>query len=124
MPALTPTQQLLAQVTSLAFLVASHVSGEAETKEMTKAMYKILVTGNGQLPLSETVRQHSAWIEERDGERKENKQDKKDTLAITVASANKDRSEAVAFRRQLWILAIGEIATFLLLGAAVLLKWK
>lgn len=81
MPSPTPTQQLVTQITSLAVSVASHISGETETKEMTKAMYKILVTGNGQPPLPETVRQHSAWIDERDAERKENKQYKKDVAS-------------------------------------------
>ena len=117
-------QQILTQISSLAISFAAHVSGEIETKEKITAMYKILVTGNGILPLPEIVRNHTEWIKEREEERCNEQIEKRDNITQNRKDTREDRTEAVAFKRQLWILAAGQVLTFLLLGLAVLFKWK
>lgn len=111
------SQQVLAQVSSLALSFASHVSGEVETKGKIDAMYKILVTGNGEVPLPETVRQHCTWIQVHDADREEVRQDAR-------TNVREDRNEAVASARQIRLLIIGQVVTFLLLGLSVALNWK
>lgn len=48
---------------SIGTSLSIHMSKDVERDKKTDAMYKLLVTGNGNPPLPEVVRNHAAWIE-------------------------------------------------------------
>jgi hypothetical protein len=128
MPRTTPrtSQQdpLLIQLTSLAVSFATHIATDAQNTEQIKAMYKILVTGNGVLPLPEIVRKHTEWIAERDEANKEIRNETRDEMVRNSVNTKEDRREAVSSKHQLWIMVCVQIVGFLLLGLEVLLHWK
>jgi hypothetical protein len=51
------------KLNELAISIAQLVTDLSGVKIQTSAMYKILVTGNGNKPLPEIVRNHEEWIE-------------------------------------------------------------
>jgi len=102
----TITQQVLDGVMELGKTLDLHVAADKANVEKVNAMYKIIVTGNGQPSLPETVRVHEAWIEER-------KTDLKTEF-----------SEARDFHRQMIALFIGQVLTFIALGIAVYIGWR
>jgi hypothetical protein len=108
------SKEILKQLTSLATTFATHLVGEKETVKKVDAMYKVLVTGNGEVPLPETVRKHTAWIEEHNYDQATSVQEKKDAIKTAKAQANTGDSATLAFKRQLWILAGGEIVVVIL----------
>jgi len=80
-----------------------HIQGDTERDRKTNAMYEILVTGNGEHPLPETVRKHDTWIEEKKEEEKEGSR------------------RQFEYKKGIIFLAVGEVLT-LLVGAAAYLK--
>jgi len=148
MPEKSTQLQILDQVSSLTVSLATHIAGQADTDVMTKAMYKILVTGNGIPPLPEIVRQHSEWIKSRaivqeelaalvnssrehgewikarEAERYEEKTDKKLDKATSTSDAKTDRREAVDFKRQIWLVVITQFVGFVIIGLEIALHWK
>jgi 6-phosphogluconate dehydrogenase (decarboxylating) len=119
------TQQILDQVSSLTISLATHISGQVASDVMTKAMYGILVTGqDGKPPLPEVVRRHEEWIVQHDSERAEVKKEHREDVLINTADTKKDRSEAVSFRRQIWLMIAAEVIGFILVGVEVALHMK
>ena len=60
----TTNQQVLEELSAVKLSFVTHCSKEEELREKIDAMYKVLVTGNGQPPLPETVRASEKWIKE------------------------------------------------------------
>ena len=48
---------------SIGTQLAVHIAGDKDRDEKTDAMYKIIVTGNGEPALPEVVRSQGEWIE-------------------------------------------------------------
>jgi len=102
----TMPQKLQDDLSDLIPRLAAHIAGDAELRGKMDAMYKILVTGNGDIPLPEQVRIHSSWIEAHDAIAKEIQNQK-----------NELDKERRLFKRQIYALFIGQaimIVVFLL----------
>jgi hypothetical protein len=91
-------------IQSIGTALAIHVSKDKERDKKTDDMYKILVVGNGEIPLPETVRGHTAWIEA---------QKKKDD------EGEKQRFEV---KKGVIFLAIGQTLTLIVGALAVYFK--
>jgi len=78
-------------------------TGGISMAKMVEAMYKIIVTGNGEPPLPEVVRTHETWITEQ----------KKCKEASEKESREMKRSIALAFLGQIVTLVIAAIIAYL-----------
>jgi hypothetical protein len=120
------TQQILAQLALLTTSVTAHHSSHIGIDDKIAAMYKILVTGDP--PLPEIVRKHELWIVEHDKEKTEIRQSGISRDLMATQSQQKDRSDAVAFRRQLTTVVITIVGTqivgFIVLAIEIALKMK
>lgn len=60
----TITQEVLADLAELYRVVDEHLAYDKSNCQKIDAMYKLLITGNGEPPLPEKVREHGKWINE------------------------------------------------------------
>ena len=102
------SQKLLDELTDVIPRLTIHIAADTDLQAKMAAMYKILVTGNGQPALPEIVRIHSAWIIAHDA------------IALQVEATRSDLAkETRLFRRQIQGLVISQILSFLFLVVAV-----
>ena len=50
------------EVSKISMCLVEHLAYDKGNRQKIEDMYKIIVTGNGDLPLPETVRKHENWI--------------------------------------------------------------
>lgn len=98
----TISQKLLDDLANVIPDLAIHIAGDINIKDKLDAMYKIIVTGNGTLPLPEQVRIHSAWIIAHDSLVMD-LQNKKDEV----------QKETRLFKKQIMSLFVGEALTLI-----------
>jgi hypothetical protein len=85
------------------FKTVTQLSTEFKSScDQVKAMYKILVTGNGQPPLPEVVREHEKWI----------------------ADQEKETEKREDTRLKIKLMGLGQILTLVGLAVAVWLGLK
>ena len=102
------SQKLLDELTDVIPRLAIHIAADADLQAKMSAMYKIIVTGNGDVALPETVRIHSAWIVAHDA------------IALQVEATRSDLAkETRLFRRQIQGLVISQVLAFLFLAVSV-----
>lgn len=71
MAALTPRVEALeGKMSDMKQMIAVREERDVEQGKKIDAMYKIIVTGNGQPPMPEMVRKHEEWIKEKEEEGK------------------------------------------------------
>lgn len=123
------------EVSKINVCLIEHLAYDKGNRQKIDDMYKIIVTGNGDLPLPETVRKHKDWIENHDKEQNniekynqeeilQSKKYSQEEILQGKKDVRDDRSEALAFKRQLWLLAIGQVLTLIGLGVTVFLKLR
>jgi hypothetical protein len=95
MPSVT-TAQVFEAITGLTVKVAEHLAAHSEECRKMDAMYKILVTGNGQPPLPETVRKHDEWIAEQKDRVKKTAEIGRATIMLIVGQVITLAGSAVA----------------------------
>ena len=104
----TISQKLLDQLTEVIPRLAIHIAADADLQLKLAAMYKIIVTGNGDVALPETVRIHSAWIIAHDA------------TALQIETNKIDlKKETRQFRRQIQGLVFSQVLTFVFLAIVV-----
>jgi hypothetical protein len=124
MPEKTAIQQVLDQVSTLTLSLANHMAGQTHTDQMTAAMYKLLITGNGNPPLPEIVHKHERWLEELRQDKCNDVEEIKKEEIVARSDARSDRREVITSNRQFWIMLASQLIGFILLGLAVVLRWK
>jgi G3E family GTPase len=83
MAASTITMQVLDKLAKMDTALTDHIARDAANCEKLDKVYKILVTGNGEIPLPEQVRIGMAWMETRKKEIAEEKEAEKDRAKET-----------------------------------------
>ena len=102
------SQKLLDELTDVIPRLAIHIAADTDLQAKMSAMYKILVTGNGQPALPEIVRIHSAWIIAHDA------------IVLQVEATRNDLAkETRLFKRQIQGLVISQVIAFIFLAIAV-----
>ena len=110
MPANLP-QKFLDQLMEVIPALAIHIAGDVPRDEKINAMYKLLVIGNGEPPIPETIRIQQAWILAHDA------------LVVAVEQkAAECAKESRMFKRQMIGLFVGEVLTLLGLAASTFLR--
>ncbi len=123
------------EVSKINICLIEHLAYDKGNRQKIDDMYKIIVTGNGDLPLPETVRKHKDWIENHDKEQNNiEKYNQEEMLQVKKYNQEEslqakkdtrdDRNEAITFKRQLWLLALGQVLTIIGLAVSVFLKLR
>ena len=98
--------EIMKQLTDINISLSTHLARDEENCTKIGKMYKIIVTGNGELPLPEMVRMHGTWIESQKQQEKERNVIARDLLA--------ERG-----RRKWSVILLGLSQGFTLVGLAV-----
>jgi len=117
-------QQVLVRLSELSAALTAHIALQSLLDEKLNAMYKIIVTGNGQPALPEVVRQHDSWILKHDEDSADASQKNHSRNLLSIQGAQKETSDAVAFGRQLFIVTATQVIGFVILGVEIFLKMK
>lgn len=112
-------QQVLDKINIINTTLITHIAtqdvrDEVRDKQLS-AVYKIMVTGNGDIPLTEVVRNHSAWIEEHNKDQDETYKEDKEMLMMNVVDEKKNKTDNKVSKRQ-FLIAIAVAVTTQVIG--------
>jgi hypothetical protein len=80
----TISEKVLQKLSEIENSLSTHFERDRTNCEKIDATYKLLVTGNGCPPLTETVRNHHAWIEEQKKRRGEQEKNNNSIVLLIV----------------------------------------
>jgi hypothetical protein len=121
-------QQILDKINIITNTLTMHI-GIQDTHDIIRdkqisEMYKIMVTGNGDVAIPETVRKHAEWIKEHDKEKEENYRENKEVLRINIADEKKEKSDYRVSKRQFFIMVAAQVIGFIIIGIELALNMR
>jgi len=121
-------QQILDKINIITNTLTMHIAIQ-DTHDIIRdkqisEMYKIMVTGNGDVAIPETVRKHSEWIKEHDKEKEENYRENKEVLRINIADEKKEKSDYRVSKRQFFIMVAAQVIGFIIIGIELALNMR
>jgi len=121
-------QQILDKINIITNTLTMHITIQ-DTHDIIRdkqisEMYKIMVTGNGDVAIPETVRKHAEWIKEHDKEKEENYRENKEVLRINIADEKKEKSDYRVSKRQFFIMVAAQVIGFIIIGIELALNMR